>query len=336
MHIEYKPLTGRNVLLIGIGFYDYELAIADELRRQGATVFLYDELPSYLRRGAIASFWRRFKVDVQQKVTNHHKKILGRISAYQIDYVLIIKGEHINAWFLDALRMANPRVQLISYQWDSLVRYPHLVGLQDRFDRVYTFDYADAKRFPGFKFRPLFYRPEISECRNAKSSKKFDLCFVGWLHHDRLNQIQEIDHWSRKQGLSCFFYLYTGLFSKLRLQMQGKANFVKSKSIKFDDYVNLLHASSIIVDLPHPEQTGLTMRAIESIGAKKKLITSSKNIIQYEFYHSNNVFIVDPMEIVIDPSFITSSHNEVDELVVKKYSLKSWVRDVFEINQGID
>ena len=81
MNAECKPLTRRNVLLIGIGFYDYEHAIADEIQRQGATVFLYDELPSYLRRGAFTSLLRRCKIDVQRKVFNHHKRILDGIGA---------------------------------------------------------------------------------------------------------------------------------------------------------------------------------------------------------------------------------------------------------------
>lgn len=332
MHTECKPLTGRNVLLIGIGFYDYELAIADELRRQGATVFLYDELPSYLRRGALASLLRSYKVDVRGQVRIHHEKILNEVSGHHIDHLLVIKGEHITPWLLDSLRAAHRKVQLISYHWDSLARYPSLVGLQSYFDKVYTFDVEDAKRFPGFNLRPLFYRPEITQKLSNAVNKIYDLSFVGWLHHDRLNQIQDIDQWSRKQGLSNFFYLYTGFFSKLRLRMQGKGNFVKSKSIKFADYVNLLHASAIIVDLPHPEQTGLTMRAIESIGAKKKLITSSKNISQYEFYNPNNILIIDPSEIVIDPSFITSPYNEIDDSIIKKYSLRSWVSDIFEMS----
>ena len=174
-----KDLEGRQILLIGIGFYDYEQSIADELRRQGATVFLYDELPPNVRQGAIATLLRLCKVNISSLVRIHHTKILNEMSAHRIDQVLVIKGEYITPWFLDALKSAHNGVQLIAYHWDSLVRYPNLVEQQSHFDRVFTFDHADAERFPRFKLRPLFFRPEISQGKNGVSVEMHDLSFVG-------------------------------------------------------------------------------------------------------------------------------------------------------------
>ncbi|MBU0540824.1 MAG: hypothetical protein KKC58_00370 [Gammaproteobacteria bacterium] len=332
MQSECKPLTGRNVLLIGIGFYDYELAIADELQRQGATVFLYDELPSYLRRGALASLLRRFKVDVRGQVRIHHETILNEVSGHHIDHLLVIKGEHITPWFLDSLRAAHRKVQLISYHWDSLARYPSLVGLQSYFDKVYTFDAEDAKRFPDFKLRPLFFRPEIAQKLSNAVNEIYDLSFVGWLHHDRLRQVDDIHLWADKHGLRTLFYLYTGWFSSTRLSLQGRGKFVKSRSMDFIKYVNLLHNSRAIVDLPHPEQTGLTMRAIEAVGAGKKLITTSRTIVNYDFYRKENILIIDGGYPQIDDHFLDTPTVELPAETIARYSLHEWVRQLFTID----
>lgn len=332
MHTECKPLTGRNVLLIGIGFYDYELAIADELQRQGATVFLYDELPSYLRRGAFASLLRRFNVDIRDQIRIHHETILNEVSEHHIDHLLVIKGEHITPWFLDSLRAAHGKVQLISYHWDSLARYPSLVGLQSYFDKVYTFDAQDAKRFPNFNLRPLFYRPEITQKSSNAVNNIYDLSFVGWLHHDRLRQIDDIHLWADIHRLKTFFYLYTGWFTSLRLRLQGRGKFVKSRTMDFIKYVHLLHGSRAIVDLPHPDQTGLTMRAIEAVGAGKKLITTSRSIVNYDFYRKENILIIDSECPQIDNYFLDTPTVELPAETIAKYSLHQWVMELFIID----
>lgn len=331
MQLSCKALSERYVLLIGTGFYDYEQAIADELRRQGAIVFIYDQLPSHLRRGALASLLRRFKVNVSRQIKKHHQKILDEMSKHHIDYTLVIKGEHMNPWFLNALRKSHNGIKLITYHWDSLSRYPELVKLQSHYDRVFSFDNLDAENFKDFKFRPLFYRPEIAECSDQNMVKKFDLCFVGWLHHERLSQIHKIHRFARNTGLSSFFHLYTGLFSKLRMLINGESAFLATRAINFFDYVRILHSSRIVVDLPHPAQTGLTMRVIEAIGAGKKLITTSKTVEKYKFYDPANILIIDPVELMIDPSFISSPYKKTDAKISEQYSLNSWVNDVFEL-----
>jgi len=324
-------LAGRKILLIGIGFYDYEQAIADELRRQGATTFLYDELPIYVRRGPVASLLRRCKIDISNFVRTHHERILSEMSSHHIDQVLVIKGEHVTPWFLDALRSAHTGVQLVAYHWDSFVRFPQLVELQSHFDRVYTFDPADAERFPRFQFRPLFFRPEFLQCMNDVSVEMHDLSFVGWLHHDRLNEINDIHLWADKYGLRTFFYLYTGWYTMARLSFQGQGRFVNTRTMSFKDYVRLVYSSRAIVDLPHPEQTGLTMRAMDALGAGKKLVTTSKYIRKYDFYNPLNIFVIDSDKIGIDLQFLASQYEEPDSVVREKYSLKSWIYDVFAI-----
>jgi hypothetical protein len=325
-----KDLTGCHILLIGIGFYDYEQAIADELHRQGAIVFQYDELPTYLRRGVIASLVRRFKIDISNLVRAHQKRILDDISGRNIDHVLVIKGEHIASWFLDELKSVHSEAQLISYHWDSLKRYPHLLSLQSCFDKVYTFDYIDAKSFPRFRLRPLFFRPEIASNITSPSVEAQDLTFVGWLHHERLSQINEIYQWAGRHGFRTFFYLYTGWFSIIKLRLRGNAKFVSSLIMEYKEYVSLLHASRIIVDLPHPDQAGLTMRAIEALGAGKKLITTSLHISKCEFYDPNNIFIIDSKNINIDISFMETEYRKPSQKIIEKYSLTSWVKEIFE------
>ena len=65
-----------------------------------------------------------------------------------------------------------------------------------------------------------------------------------------------------------------------------------------------LKQSKTVVDIQHPKQSGLTMRTIEMLGANKKMITTNADIQNYDFYHPNNICIVDRNNVVVPPEFI--------------------------------
>ena len=50
--------------------------------------------------------------------------------------------------------------------------------------------------------------------------------------------------------------------------------------------------SRCILDSPQAGQLGLTIRVLEALGAKKKLITTNKDIKNYDFYKEENIYEV--------------------------------------------
>jgi hypothetical protein len=324
--------VGLNVLLIGIGFYDYERAIADEMRRQGARVFQFDETPRVLRLGPVASLLQRSPEAVKRLVQAHQSRMCAELASTRIDKVVVIKGEHVSSDLLDTLRRQHPGVELVAYHWDSMARYPRLLEQQRHYDHVFTFDHADATRFPAFHLRPLFYRSEVAE-RPAQVDASYDLSFIGWMHHARHKQVLAIDAWAQRQQLETFLYLYTGKLSWARLAARGQHRFVYTKTLDYSSYLSVLHSSRVVVDLPHPNQTGMTMRAIEAIGAGKKLITTARDITKYSFYRAHNILVVDPETLEIDPEFLRGPPQELRSEEREPYALRSWVREVLRVGQ---
>jgi len=163
------PLAGQKLLLIGIGFYDYEAAIATEFRALGAEVWIENEQPPGAR-GVLAPLRRRLSSGgqgAQPALRRHQEAILDRArSRGPLDHVVVIKGTLLDEDFLLRLRDEQPRARLTAYHWDSMARFPDLMRRQALFDRVLTFDHADASQF-GFVLRPLFYRPELSRARQS-------------------------------------------------------------------------------------------------------------------------------------------------------------------------
>lgn len=324
-----EPLAGRKVLLIGIGFYDYEAAIADEFRHLGAEVHVEDERPAALRN-RLAPLRRKFLPMSDGEQARYLDQLLTRARQRgPFDYILIIKGELLDAAFITALRAAQPCARIISYQWDSMERYPELVERQSLFDRVLTFDHADNARYPNFILRPTFFRPEIvAATRAPAAAPPVDFCFVGWLHHDRLQQVEVLRRQIRELGLSSFFYLFTGLRTGLQLKLTGQGKDVYWRPLPFARYAEQIAACRVIIDLPHPQQTGLTMRALEAVGTGKKMMTTSKDVALYDFYSPEQFSIIDAHNPRIDPTFLAAALPPLPPELVDSYSLRAWALDI--------
>ncbi|MDQ0839833.1 hypothetical protein [Sphingomonas faeni] len=324
------PLVNRRILLIGIGFYDYERVIADEFKRLGAQVLVeYESAPE--SRGLLAPIKRRLSPVSDAHLARHHAGILERSQAIgTLDYVVVIKGTLLGEAFLRTLKAKHRHACFVSYQWDSMARFPELVDRQRVFDRVLTFDQADAATYPDFIFRPTFFRPELL---TAEQLIPIDLCFVGWLHHDRLKQVEALREQADSLGLSSFFYLFTGVRTGLEILIQGRGKDVHVRTLPFARYARYIASSKIIVDLPHPDQAGLTMRAAEAVGTGKKLMTTAKSVSVYDFYRPENVSIIDAASPRLDPEFLSVAYTDVDKRLVERYSLRVWALDVLGLTE---
>lgn len=325
-------LVGQKILLIGIGFYDYEVAIAAEFRSLGAEVRVEDERPPEMR-GRTAGLYRRLNRDMTVARTRHNSAMLERAGADgELDHVVVIKGTLLDETFLAALRDAQPRARFTAYHWDSMARFPELIERQSLFDRVLTFDHVDAATHPDFILRPLFFRPELA-CAVAAEIRDVDICFVGWLHHQRLTQVERIRAQAEALGLSGSYYLSTGAATRMRLWLAGRGRDVHARPMPFAAYADAVARANLILDLPHPQQTGLTMRAIEAVGAGRKLVTTARDVAKYDFYRPENVSIVDADAPCLDPDFLAGPKVALPPELVARYSLRAWCLDVLGISE---
>ena len=98
-----------------------------------------------------------------------------------------------------------------------------------------------------------------------------------------------------------------------------------------DDIANVIKKTRTIIDIQHPKQSGLTMRTLEIVGMKKKIITTNSDIVNYDFYNENNIAIIDRKSPLIDKNFINSPYVELDLAIYEYYSIKKWCLDVLGV-----
>ena len=61
----------------------------------------------------------------------------------------------------------------------------------------------------------------------------------------------------------------------------------------------------------------------------KKIITTNKDIINYDFYNSKNIYIIERENININKDFINEESQKIDNNIIENYNLKNWIKKIF-------
>ena len=78
-----------------------------------------------------------------------------------------------------------------------------------------------------------------------------------------------------------------------------------------------------------PGQAGLSFRFFEAMASRKKVITTNKSVVDYDFYNPANILVIDENSPVIPEHFITAPYVDIPAPIYEKYTLQGWVKTVF-------
>ena len=335
-------LKGKKILFICVQTFNLEKEIIKKLQQHGAIVTYYDERPA--NNNFIKGIIRINRNLLRTKINNHYKNILKDINDKQFDFLLVNRGEVITEDFLKKFIRKQPQCQRILYIWDSFKNHSRSTEILQFFHKRFTFDREDAKKYK-IGFRPLYFMDKYREVFKDGNStnKEYDLLFLGTAHSDRYIISSKIADWCKANKLVpfCYYYLhgkmvyyYKRIFDKTFKNFD--INKLSFKSLTLDEVINLYKRSKVILDINHPDQTGLTMRTFESIGAGKKLITTNKDVVNYPFYNPNNICVVDRTNIQLEKTFFQTPYQNIEEKLYERCSIDGWLSDIFFGNENIE
>lgn len=329
-----NTINGSRILFISVSTFNYEKAIKKELENIGFEVDLYDEKPSnsILIKGLI----RLKKSLYAYHLKKYYSRIFSEISKKNYNFLFVLKGESVPLYFIEEFKRKFPNAELIFYTWDSFKNNKNPLTFIHLFDKCFTFDTSDALEYNLF-FRPLFYLNEYSKIKSIKNNKyDYELLFLGTAHTDRYIISNKIVEVCKSYELSSFTYYY----------MQGKYVFlfkrifdlsfkffdkdkISFESLNLNEILSLISTSNVILDIHHPNQTGLTMRTFEALGAGKKLITTNQEIKKYRFYNPINILVIDRNDVKIDKSFFSPNYIPIEKEIHEAMSLNGWIFSIF-------
>ena len=326
-------LQGKRILFFSAHLFGYQNDIRLAMESVGAIVDYYDERPAnnFLVKGVI-----RINRNLLAGYINHYyNKIIKETLQKEYDYVFFIKGESISASNVRRLKQFHPEANFIIYHWDSIANNSNAQNLLPYFDRVFSFDKIDCERL-GLHFLPLFYTPDYANIPYYDKEIKYDMLFVGTTHSDRYKLVKRIEEQIIKMGGLCLTWFYFPskiLYYKMKIQnsylRQIPVHTFHFKPMSKELLLQLYAGSRIIIDVQHPKQTGLSMRCIETLGAKRKLITTNYYITEYDFYNPDNILVVDRNLPYVPEKFLNEPYRDTPKEIYESYSIKNWLSSIF-------
>ena len=105
--------------------------------------------------------------------------------------------------------------------------------------------------------------------------------------------------------------------------------FSENKSLS--EVENLTKDSLILIDIVRENQRGLSFRFFEAMAYQKKIITTNKNVMNYDFYNAQNILVINENDVKIPEEFINTPYVPLNKDLFEKYTLRSWVKNIFKI-----
>lgn len=327
-------MKNKRILLFAPSFFGYDKEFLNGLQKAGADVDLYNERIS---EDTFVKILIRLNPNyLSRYVEKYYDKIIEENKDKNYDYVFFVSVEAATPRIISKLRTVFTNARFYMYSWDSVENKKYLKDVMPLFDRVWSFDKSDSKKY-NIGFLPLFYSNEYSDIASSGVLQKYDALFVGTIHSDRYWFLKNIEGQICALNGQVYLWQYFPsvlLYLKMKLQSRRFCRETKYRDFRFESLkkerlLELIAESKAVIDSNHPSQSGLTMRTLETLGAKRKLITTNVNVKEYDFYRESNILVVDRFSPVVTPDFLASEYEEIPLEIYKKYSLDGWLYCIF-------
>lgn len=223
----------------------------------------------------------------------------------QCDEIIIFESLY-NLRVAKHIKKYNPNCRVILFFWNTIVDKTRKKYLEDdNIDEFWTFDPKDAVKY-NLNLNTQFYTKKIKLKEDIRP--EIDVLFLG-RDKGRKDKLLELERNLQHNNINT------------------RINIIeKSKDyVSYQKYLKDVEKSKVILEYVIEGQTGLTLRCMESLFFKKKLITNNREIEKYEFYNPNNIFVLGKDNLDDIKQFIDSEYIEIDPKIIEYYDIEKWL-----------
>lgn len=254
------------------------------------------------------------------KEINRDKEIIKGIKEFgEFDFVFAIFASFHSKVVLEYLQCQKK--PMYCHFWDSFSYHPKQTEFLKYFQYKSSFDPEEAKKY-GMKFIPNFYfENEIIE----EQKIEYD-AFTIMKYDERFSQLEMLAKFFQSKKIDYLFIVIT------REKVESEYIDIRKEKISLAQVYDYYSKSRCIVEIGHnsekEKQGGLSFRAFEALGNRKKLITNYKFIKEYDFYNEENIFVIEDGNLDKINDFLIVPYKNLDDKLYKKYNSESWIREI--------
>lgn len=319
----------REILFITIRFREYieklRYVISSELDANVDLLYVENHL-----KGVGYALNRLSKGKLEKKIYDDcQRRYYEKVAKKRYDYIFVLVGRGMNVRAFQDFVSRQNRAKKILYLWDEVSMLHEFQSIHKYFDVIYSFDDKDCKKYD-LVFRPLFY---FDEYLYGGENKKYAFSCTGGYRDYREKILDTLTDIYKESEYNWYYCLDTSKIVMIKRMLQVKTikipRYITYNSIGIEEDSGILKQSKCVVDLPFPDQAGLSIKIFQAMAARTKVITTCKEVCKYEFYSPDNICVIDLDKINIPNYFLNSPFYEIGRGVMQKYSASEWVHYIF-------
>lgn len=262
------------------------------------------------------------------KLLGLEKSLLGftRDDVIKAEYILICNHMYIPNK-IGIIHEWNPLCKIVWFLWDAAddvtLKYIQEIKCM-RNVKIYSYDKRDSE-----KYNILWH----NSATKKYATNNFNITENVWdfgcvmLDRGRIPVLKKIQEFIESSGFSYKFIVKKEKHKKY--DIYSNIEFIND-SMPYSDVIKYDLMFKCIVDILFEKNTGLSLRAYESIFYNKKLLTTNEDIRNYDFYNPNNIFILTDYNMHEISEFMRKPYVKIAEEIQKKYQYEYWLEDLFK------
>ena len=255
----------------------------------------------------------------------------GKWKSYKDYKTIIIFDALMREDLFQILKNNNPDARFIVYKWNPGTTQPWLDKMKNKGIEVYSFDISDCEKYPEIKFNQQFYPMFKTQTDIGSAIKETqDFYFCGY-NKNRFPLFKKLVNQFNKKDLS--YKIIVREWSQYGIKKRSKTIDGIQMVWKETTYEKILHdilKSKCLIDIVQKNQKGLTIRVMEALAYRKKILTNNSKLKKEPFYHPSNIFIIDEDDIENSceqlKQFLEEPYECVDETILQSYDTSEWLR----------
>ncbi|EJL72086.1 hypothetical protein [Chryseobacterium populi] len=315
-------MTSKKITLIYPFAYGYIDFVVQELQ-SGGNITVTD-----IKTDTIKYKYPNVGVKIWNGVTklfghNIKKKYFSRQILQQIkekqDIIFIIRPDLLEDSLLSELKKNTD--SFIAYYYDSCKKYPRQIEIIHFFDEVYSYEKEDIRQYHFIETSNFIYDQTIEP-----QPIQYDIFNVS-SYDSRIDEIDRVSKILSEAEFRIYFVLFW--FEKLVYPYLHSI----TEYLSLSETKKIISCSKAMMDIQRKDQSGLSFRTFESLGYRKKLITTNAAVKDYDFYHPNNMLVVDSDHLEPDEikRFLELEYSEIPQDILNKYTVKSFTEKIFKL-----
>lgn len=296
--------------------------LVDKVPVSSGRCFLYHRIANIFNRVVLKNKDYYTKLNVSLFNNYVRKRLSNKKKHY--DVAFFIRADMYTEKLIKQIRSKTS--VMINYQWDGIDAYPHILSRLQYFDKKFVFDRFDLKKYQHYDLKGItnFHYSEKKRC----NLPEYDFFYVGVGLSDRIQIIKDLENFCESSGLKMRALLTISPFQN----ENNTANITYSdSSVSLLKNEELSLKSNAILDFKLSNHSGASFRVFECLKRNQKLISNNFDLVHYDFYHPNNIYLTDFSTFLGLEEFLNLPYTKIPDSIIGKYSIENWLRNILEL-----